>query len=185
MARKITFEEWKERLSHKWELLEIHGEQTCNDGCVCKCVKCGHIESFSQIKRLHIKDFDCLHCEDKLLTCDCCEEKFALERVGTLNTRDYCYKCVPLGEGYDRGLKYKRQLEKAKNLYGSKCVICGFEEDYAIEFHHKEPGLKEEALSNMFGRRSWKQVKNELDKCVVVCSNCHKGIHSGKLVLPE
>lgn len=52
-----------------------------------------------------------------------------------------------------------------------------------MEFHHVDPSSK------LFGigsgdTRSWETVKAELDKCVLLCSNCHKEVEAG-MVSPE
>lgn len=60
---------------------------------------------------------------------------------------------------------------------GGKCY-CGYNKCVdALEFHHLDPSKKEFTLSGM--TRSWKRIKKELDKCILVCSNCHKEIEYG------
>ena len=45
----------------------------------------------------------------------------------------------------------------------------------ALEFHHKDPNEKDFTISG----KSWsfERLKNEVDKCILVCSNCHCEIH--------
>ena len=64
------------------------------------------------------------------------------------------------------------------------CVVCGEEDNCCIEFHHKDPSDKNfiVAASKM---RSWENILKEIDKCVVVCSNCHKKIHAGKIKIGD
>lgn len=63
---------------------------------------------------------------------------------------------------------------------GSKCNKCGWSGDIScFDFHHKDPTLKEFTLqANNMSSTSWEKIKAELDKCVLVCSNCHRTIHS-------
>lgn len=62
---------------------------------------------------------------------------------------------------------------------GGKCYRCGYNKCVdALEFHHKDPTKKDFALSAGGITHSWETVKNELDKCDIVCSNCHREIHS-------
>ena len=49
----------------------------------------------------------------------------------------------------------------------------------ALEFHHLDPSQKDFGISSKGYTRSWDKVKEELDKCILVCSNCHREIHSG------
>lgn len=63
-------------------------------------------------------------------------------------------------------------------LAGGRCCRCGFAEKYALEFHHV--GKKRFTLSsNVLGMiADEKLILSEFDRCVLLCSNCHKGIHA-------
>jgi 5-methylcytosine-specific restriction endonuclease McrA len=62
---------------------------------------------------------------------------------------------------------------------GGKCCICGYDKCYdALEFHHLDPSQKDFGLSSNGHTRSWEKVKEELDKCILVCANCHREIHA-------
>lgn len=63
---------------------------------------------------------------------------------------------------------------------GGKCVFCGYCSDItALDFHHLDEKLKVFGLSQRGLTRSWEKIRMELDKCILVCSNCHREIHSG------
>ncbi|MBP9854147.1 MAG: hypothetical protein KBD53_04690 [Candidatus Omnitrophica bacterium] len=47
-----------------------------------------------------------------------------------------------------------------------------------MEFHHKDPSQKDFNISCKGYTRSWNKVRQELDKCVLVCANCHREIHA-------
>lgn len=75
--------------------------------------------------------------------------------------------------------KGKRKLEFC--LYkGGCCVECGFEATKdtvaAFDFHHVNPSEKEYTPSDMLMLKKEKVYK-ELDKCVLLCSNCHRILH--------
>ncbi|MCT0253010.1 MULTISPECIES: hypothetical protein [unclassified Synechocystis] len=79
----------------------------------------------------------------------------------------------------DSQFKNQRKLEFC--LYkGGFCSECGFEatEDTiaAFDFHHINPSEKEYTPSDMLMLRKDKVFK-ELDKCVLLCSNCHRILH--------
>lgn len=68
--------------------------------------------------------------------------------------------------------------KQAVKLLGGKCSICGYNKCIdALEFHHKNPNEKEFKIGSG-NTMSWKEYKNEVSKCMLVCSNCHKEIHS-------
>jgi len=68
-------------------------------------------------------------------------------------------------------------------LGGKICKKCGSKQ-YAIcsyEFHHNF-GDKEAEISKLIkDNKPFEEIKKELDKCQVVCSNCHKEIHYFKI----
>jgi len=70
----------------------------------------------------------------------------------------------------------KRDAVKYK---GGKCIKCGwFGEISVFDFHHREPNEKEFNLSSVgVTTRKWNDVKKELDKCDLLCANCHRQIH--------
>ncbi len=77
----------------------------------------------------------------------------------------------------------KRQLNKKIiiNSFGGKCQICGYDKCIsALAFHHKNPKEKEFDISKIAGKSklSYNDIK-ELEKCILVCHNCHSEIHSG------
>lgn len=67
---------------------------------------------------------------------------------------------------------------QAVKILGGKCSICGYDKCIdALEFHHENPDKKEFKLGSG-NTISWKEYKKEALKCILVCSNCHKEIHS-------
>lgn len=61
---------------------------------------------------------------------------------------------------------------------GGKCQICGYNRCInALEFHHINPKEKDFTISG--GTKSFNTLKLEVDKCILVCSNCHREIHAG------
>ncbi len=63
---------------------------------------------------------------------------------------------------------------------GGQCQICGYKKcEGALEFHHLNPKEKDFGIGQKGYSRSWKKVQSELDKCILICSNCHQEIHAG------
>lgn len=83
-----------------------------------------------------------------------------------------CKKCSV--ESVD---KRRKQLRHEIVLYkGGKCEICGYNKcESALEFHHLNPDEKDFQLSG--NTRSLEKMKKEVDKCILVCANCHREIH--------
>ena len=73
--------------------------------------------------------------------------------------------------------------EKAVAYKGGKCQNpdCGYMKYIgALEFHHPDKN-KEFGIASKGYTRSWEIVKRELDKCIMLCSNCHKEAEAGLL----
>ena len=92
--------------------------------------------------------------------------------------REYLIKAV--------AKRRKRLKEMAIALKGGKCMYCGYNRyQGALDFHHIDGKTKEFGVSLNGITRSWKRVEEELNKCILVCANCHREIHGGILQLPE
>ncbi len=65
---------------------------------------------------------------------------------------------------------------------GGKCVVCSYDRcQRALEFHHMEPGKKDFGLSAKGLTMGIDKMREEIKKCILVCSNCHREIHAGLL----
>ncbi|MDP3999048.1 MAG: hypothetical protein Q8P76_00435 [bacterium] len=80
----------------------------------------------------------------------------------------------------------KKLREMAREYKGGKCILCGYKKcARALSFHHKNPKIKEFGLSVKGLTRSWEKIKAEIDKCVLLCANCHMEVHDGISQLPK
>ncbi len=62
---------------------------------------------------------------------------------------------------------------------GGKCEICGYNKYVgALDMHHVR-GVKKFTIGNDGYTHSWSEIKKELDKCILLCSNCHRELHRG------
>lgn len=119
-----------------------------------------------------------------------------------LKNRKYCFVCSPFGKHNTKKLHVspkdrkrrddngkrvteyrRRQKRRAVEYKGGRCQKCGYNKCIkALEFHHLDPSQKDFAFS---GRCiSWEKMRPELDKCVMLCRNCHAEVHDG-LATPE
>ena len=112
-----------------------------------------------------------------------------------------CYKCKivkPLSEyNTDNTKKDKLQglckkcnrdglkvAQERNRLYveniksNSACVVCGENHYATIVFHHRNPANKKFGISlGKYGTRALKTIQAEIDKCDVMCANCHRILH--------
>lgn len=90
--------------------------------------------------------------------------------------REYLIKAV--------AKRRKKIRQMAIDYLGGKCLMCGYDKcSAALDFHHIDESTKSFGLSQDGMTRSWKRTKKELDKCVLLCANCHREYHAGDLQL--
>ncbi len=60
------------------------------------------------------------------------------------------------------------------------CEICGYKKNPKIlEFHHKDPKDKNKGINILMkGLKNLDIIVNEIEKCVLLCPNCHAELHS-------
>lgn len=123
----------------------------------------------------------CRHCNK--LICIKCNKEFVMKGYLNRNSktvRKLCYDCAPSN---DKNLYQRTILEERKKIlierYGSECQMCGYNKFIAaLEFHHKNPNEKECDIRICLKKNlDLESFFSELDKCILVCSNCHREIH--------
>jgi 5-methylcytosine-specific restriction endonuclease McrA len=98
--------------------------------------------------------------------------------------RKYADRAVYLRQAVSKRRKKLREL--ARQYKGGECIICGYKQcQDALEFHHLNPKGKDFGLSSRGLTRSWEKIKKEIDKCILICSNCHREVHAGVTQLPK
>lgn len=79
-----------------------------------------------------------------------------------------------------RCLSTKRsELIKLKAIarFGGKCSQCGWNKHIrGMEFHHQDTS-KEFCISESY-KKTWEIITEEVDKCVLLCANCHRIEHA-------
>lgn len=73
-----------------------------------------------------------------------------------------------------------RKIESLEYKGGMKCIRCGFDEPIpdVYAFHHRNPKEKDPNWGKMKSHNyKWEIVREELDKCDVLCHNCHSIVH--------
>ncbi len=104
---------------------------------------------------------------------DCDTSEF-YNRRGKENSSVYCKKCTT-DQTLERTRNFKSMMVEYK---GGCCIKCGYKKCIgALEFHHIDPSKKDFTLSHLKSSKFDDKIKNELDKCILVCANCHREIH--------
>ena len=74
----------------------------------------------------------------------------------------------------------RRTKQRAVDLLGGRCHGCQVAVPVAaFEFHHLDAGTKDFAISADGVPRRWELIVAELEKCVLLCANCHREVHAG------
>jgi len=86
-----------------------------------------------------------------------------------------CKECMKKREA-----ERQRELKKAAIEYkGGSCIRCGYSKFYgALEFHHRDKASKLFSISRRRGYSLSGEVLEELDKCDLLCSNCHREVEN-------
>ena len=82
--------------------------------------------------------------------------------------------------------KRRRKIKLMAIEYkGGKCQACGYNKyPGALDLHHIN-GNKSFGIGEKGYTRSWEKVREELDKCILVCANCHREIEAGIMQPPQ
>ena len=80
----------------------------------------------------------------------------------------------------------KKRKKDLISIFGSKCCICGFDSfQEGLDFHHVNPEEKSFSFGPQAPTKALEKQLEELRKCILVCANCHRGIHANKILVPE
>lgn len=162
------------------------------------CLKCNskfpnRIEIDGIIKNMQRRKY-CLNCspfgnhnttklhepksESGFRYCPKCKNDVSIEcfyqRRGKPNSSTYCKPCTNT-QTLSRQIKFKQFCVDYK---GGSCELCGYNKCLsALEFHHKDPAKKDFEISKSRLKKMDDETIKELDKCNLVCANCHREIH--------
>lgn len=62
----------------------------------------------------------------------------------------------------------------------SKCKYCEENHPACLDFHHRNPTDKDRAISQAMRAFSLERLISEVEKCDIVCANCHRKLHYGE-----
>ena len=113
--------------------------------------------------------------------CEICQKEF--ETLPNGNSRKYCFECspsYPKGGSRSKTISALRKAMKKEAIKrkGGKCERCGYDKCIgALSFHHKDPTIKEFGLAQSGNTHSWDEYWEEVQKCELLCANCHAEEH--------
>lgn len=174
-----------------------------NRNCpIChKILEYKHKSQLTYANRLQSKCRNCANTKiGKNTKCEQCSKMF-YRRPSDMREKNFCsHKCSGLyyrgkfkGENspsWKGGDKISQQRENERlrnlrarlkqngvNLLGGKCKICGYNKCIAaLDFHHPDPTIKTEKFLKKC-ETNWEQMKQCIENCILLCSNCHREHH--------
>lgn len=99
------------------------------------------------------------------------EDKKIKDKIWKINNKEKNAEYRRRTRGKIRGWfdEYKKTL---------KCEYCGYNRCYeALDFHHKDLKEKEFNIGHSFFKKGKEKILEEIKKCIVLCSNCHRELH--------
>ena len=154
----------------------------------CSCIKCGMTKVIqgSHLTSGATKTCGCECQLDGITTmnqkkiCEICGKEFTIINHGWV--RKFCYECSPkiddnCTNAQQITIKRRALKEMLIQYKGGKCERCGYNKcNRALEFHHLDPTKKDFGVSQNINRNI-NDLKAEVDKCILLCSNCHAEVH--------
>ena len=141
-----------------------------------------------------IKEKKCPHCGRILPV-----EQFGFKDKAHTKLNSWCSECTKQKSKEIRAANIEkyRELDKAKKAktYAMKreivdsfkskgCIICGEKETACLDFHHLNPSEKDFQVSAL-NNKGLKTILAEIEKCVILCANCHRKLHANLIELPN
>ena len=158
-------------------VVENKKRNMCNRKFCLNCSPFGEHNTRSDINKPKLKDLtkrECAKCKKVKEV----SEFYKKNKKTKPEPYPYCKTCINKIT-VEKQQKFKKICVDYK---GGSCQECGYDNYLgALEFHHLNPKEKEFSPSKY---RRYNQetmdhkVKNELDKCVLLCANCHREAHA-------
>jgi len=160
LASKIKVTHW----------VRIINNNEPNENVIMKkiCTGCETEKDLSEFRR------DSARKDGRQSSCAVC----ARDRIKSAYTMKYKDKNkVRTAERRKKRVEFLAEYKKSIS-----CIRCGENEPCCLDFHHKDPNEKEFTIAGGINKKPEVMLK-ELDKCVVLCANCHRKLHANVIKL--
>ncbi len=134
------------------------GRNYCSRSCALRYNPRRHLEG------------KCAKCETVITVANKFCVECRKEYQESLKTSTLAKRKASVTKSVSRRAKQLKQM--AIDYKGGSCNTCGYNKCVgALHFHHENPSTK---LFSISGKTfSWKRIQSELDKCLLLCANCH------------
>lgn len=115
--------------------------------------------------------------------CSVCKKYKSLDKFYSrtgykLGVEPQCIKCrnIYTNKWRKNFRLYSKQIMQQLKING--CAICGYNKSFrGLDFHHSNPEDKKFLLSKkIFESYSNEKIAEEINKCILLCKNCHTEI---------
>lgn len=115
--------------------------------------------------------------------CRYCHKRYPPSEFGVaLTTKDKVYrrhKCKNCYRENKRLLNQKHRDWVKRFKSERKCARCKVGDWRVLEFHHRDRKHKEFGIAvGLYNHFGLERLKKEISKCVILCANCHRILHS-------
>lgn len=137
-----------------------------------------------------MKKKTCSQCQITKPTSDFCKKSAAKDGF-----QPACKTCMNVAYTRSR-LKKPEHYNTVKTARRHKCVelftawkatktceLCPESDTTCLDLHHLDPNEKDVNIGDVSYSWAWDRLQTELDKCIVICANCHRKVHAGKITL--
>lgn len=121
------------------------------------------------------------------------DKAYRADNAKVISDRSKVYYKDNIEKVSDRGKKYRvkniKKIKKSTKTWreknkayiksikeSSKCKLCGNKDFRVLQFHHVDPGYQGMGIPQLINRNR-DLIKSEIDKCDVLCANCHCTVH--------
>ena len=110
--------------------------------------------------------------------CSRCKRELPVSQYYSRGNGKLRSECKECHKGY-----VKNKYQERKGVIGEVkasigCAKCGDTRSYVLDFHHRDPSIKDANIARMTSNKNkLEDIQKEIDKCVVLCSNCHREFH--------